>query len=92
MTQGPIGRLAIRHEGDYWNAYYAMPDTMEKAVPLASIRMTIVEEYPARKAEFMDLMRSVVSDLIEKQIGVRPLWKAPIPAPDHEREDQGGHA
>ncbi len=27
-----IGRLAMRHEGNFWNAYYAMPDTMDGAI------------------------------------------------------------
>ncbi len=88
-----IGRLAFRHEGDYWNAYYAVADSMNDAVPLAGIRFAIVHDYPARKAEFMNLMREVVGDLIEKQCGVRPIWPIPPqPAPEHEREDRGGHA
>ena len=87
-----MGRLALRAEGENWCAYYAVPDSMDQAIPLASIRLQIVDMYPARKAEFMDLMRSVVADLIEKQTGFRPTWQKPIPAPDHEREDHGGHA
>jgi hypothetical protein len=37
MTQ--IGRLALREEGEWWNAYYyAMPGTMDGALHLGSIR------------------------------------------------------
>lgn len=80
-----IGRLALRAEGDFWNAYYAMPDTMDGALLLGSLHMRLVE-VPARKAEFMDLMRSCVGDLIELKMGHRPTWKEPRVAPDHERQ------
>ena len=33
-----IGRLAMRHEGNFWNAYFALPDTMEGAIPLGQSR------------------------------------------------------
>ena len=26
-----VGRLALRHEGNFWNAYYAMPDKIGRA-------------------------------------------------------------
>ena len=89
LTQ--IGRLAMRHEGDYWNAYYAMPGTMENAILLGSIRMGAIVGRPQHKASFMDLMREVVSDIIEEKTGVRPDWpdKGGKPAPEHER---AGHA
>jgi hypothetical protein len=38
-TQKQVGRLAMRHEGMWWVAYYAMPSTMEGAVELARIAM-----------------------------------------------------
>lgn len=71
-------------------AYYAMPDTMNGALPLGRIRMTLVESDAARhrrnKQGFMDFMREAVSDLIEDSIGVRPEWPTgPQPAPEHER-------
>lgn len=79
-----IGRLALRQEGDWWMAYYAMADTMEGAIPLGSIRLTAVAD-PDRKQAFMDLMRSIVSDIIEETTGARPTWSAPERAPEHER-------
>lgn len=82
-----IGRLAMRQEGGNWNAYYAMPSTAKQEPPifLGSIRMGAVIRNPERKAAFMDMMRDVVSDIIEEQTGVRPEWGDPKGAPEHER-------
>lgn len=85
-----IGRLALRREGKYWCAYYAMPDTMNGALPLGRIRMTLVEgegrRHSVNKQQFMDLMREAVSDIIEAATGVRPTWPTgPQGAPEHER-------
>ncbi len=84
-----IGRLALRREGNLWNAYYAVPDTMEGAVFLGSIVMAAVEN-SERKQEFMTLMRQVVGDIIEEKIGIRPEWpNEPELAPEHERSGHG---
>lgn len=84
-----IGRLAMREEGDNWNAYYAMPHTMDGALLLGSIRMAIAIR-PDRKEAFMALMRDAVADIIEERTGVRPTWPdGPRRAPEHERS---GHA
>jgi len=81
-----IGRLAMRAEGDNWNAYYAMPDTMDGAIFLGSIRLAAVSSlHPERKQAFMDMMRDLVADLIEETSGVRPTWGGPETAPEHER-------
>ena len=80
-----IGRLAMRHEGDNWIAYYALPDTIEKPVFLGSIRMGAVINHPKRKEAFMQMMRDIVSDIIEKDTGIRPTWGDPKTAPEHER-------
>ena len=83
--QHQIGRLAMRQEGGYWNAYYAPPTGMEQAVLLGSIRAASIVGNKKRKTEFMDMMRDVVSDLIEEAIGIRPAWGGEKPAPEHER-------
>lgn len=80
-----VGRLAMRQEGDNWNAYYAMPDTMEDALPLGSIRMGAIIGNDARREEFLNLMRDVLADFIEAETGVRPVWGGPEGAPEHER-------
>lgn len=77
----PIGRLAFRQVGLAWIAYYAMPDTMHDAVPLAEIALALVQK-PERKEAFIALMRDVVSDIIEEKTGERLVWPtAAKPAP-----------
>lgn len=81
-----IGRLAMRHEGEMWNAYYALPDTMLDAVFLGSIAIRFVADSPERKTAFMGMMREAVADIIEEKTGQRPTWPdGPQPAPQHEK-------
>lgn len=84
-----IGRLAMRHEGELWNAYYALPDSMDEPIFLGSIRMGAVADNAERKEAFMHMMRDIVSDLIEEATGIRPTWGGPELAPEHERAGQG---
>jgi hypothetical protein len=85
-----VGRLAMRHEGASWNAYYAMTDSMADAIPLGSIAMRFIVNNPERKIAFMDFMRDAVSDLIEETTGVRPTWpEGAHAAPEHERAGHG---
>lgn len=84
-----VGRLAMRQEGQSWNAYYAMPGTMEGAIPLGSIRMGAVVSNAARKEAFMLMMRDIVADIIEENTGYRPTWGGPQTAPQHERAGNG---
>jgi hypothetical protein len=84
-----IGRLAMRHEGKWWNAYYALPDTMKGALPLGSIAMTFVVGGPLqlqRKEQFMEFMKQCVSDILEDRLGTNLEWPdGPTSAPEHER-------
>jgi hypothetical protein len=70
-----IGRLALRHEGANWNAYYALPGTMDGAIFLGSIAMRFIEGKPDRQEAFIGFMREAVSDLVEELIGQRPTWR-----------------
>jgi hypothetical protein len=80
-----VGRLALRVEGETWQAYYALSDTMNDAIPLASIRMALVMSQE-RKEAFIALMRECVGDIIEAETGHRPAWpEPPHRAPEHER-------
>lgn len=89
-TSNQIGRLAMRHEGTNWNAYYAMPSTMEGAILLGSIAMRFVVGNPERHKAFMDLMREAVSDVIFDETGQRPTWPEGVQrAPEHERAGHG---
>jgi hypothetical protein len=85
-----IGRLALRHEGNNWNAYYAMPGTMVGAIFLGSITMAAIHSNEERKLAFMQMMRDIVADVIEMETGQRPTWPDGVqPAPEHER---AGHS
>src|SRR5580765_6615106 len=68
-----LGRLAMRHEGNFWVAYYALPESMEGAVLLGSIAMRFVDTKPRRDA-FMEIMKKAVADLLQDQFGERPTW------------------
>ena len=79
-----VGRLAMRVEGDNWNAYYALPGTMKGAILLGSIRMKFVQE-KARRDIFLAFMRECVADILEENFGSRPRWGGEHTAPEHER-------
>lgn len=83
-----IGRLALRHEGEWWNAYYADNDTMKDAILLGSLNMAFVE-VPKHKQQFMDLMRDIVSGILESMTGESPEWGGTQKAPEHERSGHG---
>lgn len=89
MAKQQVGRLALRHEGNWWNAYYAYNDTMEGSILLGSIGMSVIQANEAHKIKFMELMKDVVTDIIEETVGVRPSWTESTKAPEHERS---GHS
>ena len=84
--QHQVGRLAFRVEGNLWVAYYALPNTMNDAIFLASIQMTIVQDFSTKEI-FMALMRDAVSAIIKDQSGHDSCWPEPdgVPAPEHEK-------
>jgi hypothetical protein len=85
MPNLPV-RLALRVEGNKWNAYFAWQETMEGAVWLGSILLRFVADNPERKQAFIALMQSMMSDAIEDVMGARPDWpNPPERAPEHER-------
>ena len=85
MSTQQVGRLAMRVEGDWWVAYYAVPNSMKNAVLLGKIHMRFVQQNH-RKTAFMELMREAVGDILEDITGERPIWPfEPQQAPEHER-------
>ena len=84
MSKQQMGRLAMRVEGDWWVAYYALPNTMDGALKLGSIRMGIVIDWQ-RKELFMSMMKDAVSEIIKGGFGADVEWPDPRPAPEHER-------
>jgi hypothetical protein len=77
-------RLALRVDGDKWNAYVARSDTMEGAIWVGSIAMAFVINNEERKEAFIALMRSAMSDAIEDITGSKPEMLTED-APEHER-------
>ena len=85
MNKSQIGRLALRQEGENWNAYYAENNSMQNAFFLGSIKMIFIVKNEKRKLQFIELMREVVSDIIEEATDVRPHWGGLERAPESER-------
>jgi hypothetical protein len=83
-TEMPF-RLALRQEGDMWNAYLAPEGSMDRALFLGSIRLNVVKNDAKAKDAFMSLMVSVVGNAIEEVVGVKPEW-IEKGAPSYERE------
>lgn len=83
-------RLAMRQEGIFWNAYFARTETMNGAIHLGSIRMSLIEGSPEVKKAFMDTMQQAMTVAAKQSTGVVLDWpNPPEPAPESER---GGHA
>jgi len=83
-------RLALRHEGEFWNAYMAKSGTMDDALLLGSIRITFVVNNLELKDRFRRLMQSCMDDLIEETTGARPShWSEPERAPESDRSGHG---
>lgn len=76
-------RVAFRVEGEWWRAYMARIDTMEGAMELGAIRLTIAG-VPAVKAAFMQLMKLAMGAAIEAT-GQRVESFSTHTAPEHEK-------
>jgi len=77
-------RLAFRVEGNFWNCYLALDDTMKGAHLIGSITMGAVKQDDGIKSAFMQVMKQVMA----LTIGRSPEWDE-RPAPESERS---GHA
>lgn len=86
--QEQIGRLAVRDEGSFVAAYYAMPDTMTDAKLLFTVDRNAAN-YPGVRDRILDLGRQIVGEIIFDITGHRPTWGGPETAPEHER---AGHS
>lgn len=84
-TQASIGRIAIRVEGENWNAYWAETESLKGSIFLGSIKIAFIVHNPARKQAFIDLMTQCAADALQDIMGIRPEWNPPQDAPDSER-------
>lgn len=78
-------RLALRHEGDFWNAYIALANTMDGAKLIGSMLIGPAMKNPEIKQTFKDLMQQVMADGIEAMTGKAPEEFVTTPAPESER-------
>jgi hypothetical protein len=83
------GRLAIRKEGQWVNAYYALPDTMKDALPLGMIRVRICDQSPDLYDRWKQLMKDAVGHIVKDVTGIKPEWSGEERAPEHERAGEG---
>lgn len=79
----------MRLEGDFWNAYVALLDTMDGAFLIGSIAKGILHD-DKLKDRFMRLMQDAISHGLGAVAGVPVTWpEPPHAAPESERS---GHA
>jgi hypothetical protein len=79
-------RLAFRVERQYWVAYFASPETMDHAIELGRLLMTLaVADGGAMGMIFQDLITDAVSKVMQETTGAVPTDWVVEPGPDHER-------
>lgn len=78
-------RLAFRTEGAFVNCYFAGEASMKDALPLASMRKTVLDAQPEVWERFKALMQDVLGHHIKEVVGVTPIWTGERKAPEHER-------
>jgi hypothetical protein len=72
-TELPM-RLALRVEGNKWNAYIAKQGTMERAIWVGSIAMRFIEGNQKRRDAFIALMTDALTEMLEEMYGIKPKW------------------
>lgn len=76
------GRLMLRAEGDWWNAYFGK--STEDRIHIGSIRIAIVTKSPTAKQAFMECMSNVVAEAVREIYGENPEMHVSN-APESER-------
>jgi hypothetical protein len=83
-----VGRLAMRKEGQWWNAYWARSETsMDDAILLGSIRLNLVKGRV--KEDFIRVMQEAFDNVVFDTVGQTPEWSDPRTAPERERSGRG---
>jgi hypothetical protein len=83
-----VGRLALRREGEFWNAYWSpSPHNLDNAILIGCIRMNCVKGQI--REDFMELMKNAFDTIAEGVTGETATWSKPRTAPENER---GGNA
>lgn len=89
QTRNMQVRLAFREEGNFWNAYLALPNTMADAKLVGSISFGPVSRNSQIKNAFMDVMKAVLADAVKDVTGEEVQHFETQPAPESERS---GHS
>jgi hypothetical protein len=77
-------RLAVRVEGNFWNAYIAEMGTMNNSRLIGSLAMGIASD-PTFKTRFMQLMQDGFAEAVKTLGGKIEGWNEPERAPEAER-------
>jgi hypothetical protein len=77
-------RLAMRIEGDKWNAYIARDGTMDGAIWVGSIAFKFGEN-EKRREQFLALMSECLAEMIEEMASAPPERRR---APEQERTSE----
>lgn len=64
-------RIAYRAEGDFFNAYFAHPNTLDGAIPLGSVRMSIIKNHAPARERFRSLIDDAVHSMFREATGAR---------------------
>jgi hypothetical protein len=82
MTRGP--RIAFRSEGEWVNAYFAEPDTMDDAILVGSVLESALEQTPGAFEAYRALMTKIMDKALS-DIGIPAAEWVTGPGPEHER-------
>ena len=74
MSKHLIGRLAFRVEGTFWKVYYAKASTMDDAILLGSIRLSIVARSAERRQAFINVTQDGMVDVLREIAGSDLDW------------------
>ena len=81
-------RLAIRHEGGFVNAYFALDDTMASARLLGSLTMWVASDAELFR-QWKEVMREACARQVQAITGIKPVFDTEVVAPEHERSGHG---
>lgn len=68
LKQHAVGRLAMRQEGKIWQAYWADQDTVQGAIPIANILISLVSTEESKQA-FIECLTRCLQPKIEDSVG-----------------------
>lgn len=89
MVEHANFRIAFREDGEFWRAYFTKMESMEGALELASVRITVVRGDPVLQDAFMSFAKGLMERAVLEVLGPKAKitsWNEPQIAPEHERK------